>query len=163
MYSCQAQFANGSKAAPGIQTVNRIALYIQYVTTGVVSGMVDFDFTTGITNGTGQYLVTGLFDENSDCNMVNFIPFANAWQTEHPTLVPARVLTASINDDRQGLSGGYVANPYCACLGMAPATAAGEGSTCALNNQAYTWCFVNGTTCADAIPSLQYSGWYSTM
>ena len=137
-----------------------MSLYIQQVSDTLVSALVDFDYTTGAVNGTGQYLVTGVFDENSECSSVDFFPTANAWQTGHPSLVPARMLTASLSDDHQTLDGGYKLNTKCACLGVAPSNAAGVGSTCALNDQAVPWCFV-AQGCADAVASSQYPGWYT--
>jgi hypothetical protein len=55
-----------------------------------------------------------------------------------------------------------LANPACNCLGYAPARAYAEGSTCALNGQTIPWCFVN-SSCADAVPSATYPGWFTSV
>ena len=123
-----------------------------------VSALVDFDFTTGAINGSGQYLVSGSYDPSSGCFGIEFGPSTGSWISDHPLLVPARVVSGELSADMQTITGQLTPSENCNCLGSAP-YGFSEGTTCAFNGQSYEWCYVS-PTCADASQSA-YSGWYT--
>ena len=127
--------------------------------TGVnISANVDFDWTTGAVNGTGQYLASGSYDPTGICQAVSFTP--TQWLTMHPPLVPARSIVGRVSEDRESYSGDYVLNPNCQCTGVAPTgyNGTGDGSSCFLNvSTGISFCYV-GPSCPDSTPDPIHPG-----
>ena len=135
---------------------------IKQVSGASVSANIDLDWTTGVLNGTGQYLVAGTYNPNGQCQSLTMAPTNPTWLTDHPSLVPARVLVGRISDDRQTYSGDYVLNPACACTGIAPTGyhGTGPGSTCYLNTTTNaSFCYVS-SACPEAKIDPVYTSFY---
>ena len=168
-YGCVRQFLNGTKARDGEQDIKRMTMRVSSVVGSNVTANVDFDWTTGALNGTGQYLVTGLYDQSADCQGAEMTPFS--WVTGRPFQVPARTLSGRLSDDRQSFSGDITINIGCNCIGKSPFSS-GEGSTCPVapmgppnpaTGLTSPWCYVDGSTCPDAVPDPNFKGWFSAL
>ena len=162
-YTCTKQYSNGAIANDGESDVKRLTMRIKQVTGAAVLANIDFDWTTGVLNGTGQYLVQGSYNPNGVCQALSMTPTDPSWLTQHPSLVPARVLVGRISDDRQTYSGDYTLNNACTCTGIAPTgyNGTGVGSTCYLNTTTgSSFCYVSGA-CPDSTPDPIYTGFFT--
>jgi hypothetical protein len=163
-YTCTKQYINGTKALDGEQDIKRLTMLIKQVSqNNVISANIDFDWTTGALNGTGQYLAAGTYDPTGVCQAVSMNPTNPAWLTGHPLLVPARSLVGRLSDDRQTYYGDISLNLACQCAGISPYNRnTGPGSSCYLNTTTgFSWCYTN-STCPDASPDPANPGYYIT-
>jgi hypothetical protein len=164
-YGCVRQFVNGTKAQDGEQDIKRLTMRIKNVVGNNVTANIDFDWTTGALNGTGQYLASALYDPSGDCQGAEMVP--SAWLTNRPPQVPARVLSGRLSDDRQSYYGDIGVNPACNCNGKSP-FGSGEGSTCPVapngppnpaNGATTPWCYVDAS-CPDAYPDPNFPTYF---